>query len=302
VSPARPLLTLLTDFGAGSGYPAQLKAVLLSALPDAQLVDVSHEVTGYDVLAGALLLEACAPRFPAHAVHLAVVDPGVGTDRRAVALADAMGRRFVGPDNGLFTPFLDGARVRELRPGEGPVPRPASSTFHGRDLFAPVAAFLAGGGDLAALGPEVADPVRLPWPRAVRRGDEIHGECLVADAFGNVVTSIRDTDLAPLPASLGEAAGTHGVEREARGGEPRAQREIVPSPSAGERGRERRGAPCVEVAGARARFVVTYGEGRSGELLALIGSSGRLELAVREGSAAARLGAFRGAPVQVRVR
>jgi S-adenosyl-L-methionine hydrolase (adenosine-forming) len=260
VNPARPLLTLLTDFGAGSGYPAQLKAVLLSALPDAQLVDVSHEVTGYDVLAGALLLEACAPRFPAHAVHLAVVDPGVGTDRRAIAIADAMGRRFVGPDNGLLTPFLDGARVRELRPGEGPVPRPASSTFHGRDLFAPVAAFLAGGGELAALGPEVADPVRLPWPRAVRDGEEVRGECLVADAFGNVATSIRDTDLAP------------------------------------------RLAPRVDVAGALARFVVTYGEGRPGELLAMIGSSGRLELAVREGSAAARLGAFRGAPVRVRLR
>ena len=257
MSPARPIITLLTDFGAGSGYPAQVKAVLLSALPEVQLVDVSHEVTAYDVLAGALLLEACAPRFPPHAVHLAVVDPGVGTARRAVALADAAGRRFVGPDNGLFTPFLDGARVRELRPGEGPVPRPASSTFHGRDLFAPVAAFLAAGGEPAALGPEVTDPVRLQWPRAVRRGDEVHGECLMADAFGNVITSVTERDVGARP--------------------------------------------LVSAAGQEARFVVTYGEGRPGELLALIGSSGRLELAVREGSAAARLGAFHGAPVRVRV-
>jgi S-adenosylmethionine hydrolase len=275
----RPLITLLTDFGSGSGYPAQMKAVLLSALPDVQLVDVSHEVRAYDVLAGALLLEACAPRFPPHAVHLAVIDPGVGTARRAVALADAAGRRFVGPDNGLFTPLLDGARVRELVPGVGPVPRPASSTFHGRDLFAPVAAFLAGGGDLAALGPEVGDPVRLPWKRAERRGDEVRGECLVADAFGNVVTSITERDLAPLPSPL-----------------PVSDR---PSSPQGEGARERRGVPSVEVAGTPARFVVTYGEGRPGELLALIGSSARLELAVREGSAAARLGAFRGAPVRV---
>lgn len=255
---AGPLLTLLTDFGAGSGYPAQVKAVLLSALPEARLVDVSHEVPPYDVLAGALLLEACAPRFPREAVHLAVVDPGVGTRRRAVALQDAAGRRFVGPDNGLFTPFLDGAEVRELLPGQGPVPRPASATFHGRDLFAPVAAFLAGGGALSALGPAVRDPVRLRWPRAERRGGEVAGECVAADGFGNVVTSVREEDL-PGAAPL-----------------------------------------RVEVAGAAARFVVTYGEGAPGELLALVGSSGRLELAVREGSAAARLGAWRGAAVRVR--
>lgn len=254
----RPIVTLLTDFGAGSGYPAQLRGVLLSALPDAQLVDVSHEVPAFDVLAAALLLEACAPRFPAGAVHLAVVDPGVGTARRALALADAGGRRYVGPDNGLFTPFLDGAEVRQLVPGCGPVPHPASTTFHGRDLFAPVAAFLAGGGALAALGPAVADPVRLPWPRAARRGDEVHGECLVADAFGNVLTSIREEDLAPGEWSRAEVGGSIA---------PRA---------------------------------LTYGEARPGELLALVGSSGRLEIAVRAGSAAARLGAFRGAPVRVR--
>ena len=285
---SRPLITLLTDFGAGSGYPAQVKAVLLSALPDTQLVDVSHEVPAFDVLAGALLLEACAPRFPQHTVHLAVVDPGVGTARRALAVADAAGRRFVGPDNGLFTPFLDGARVRELVAGHGPVPRPASNTFHGRDLFAPVAAFLAGGGDLAALGLEVTDPVLLPWPRAQRRGSEVQGECLAADAFGNVITSITEDDLAPLPSPLPAGAG-------------RGRRDpSTLSPTGGE-GQGEGAVPSVEVAGAAARFVLTYGEGRPGELLAIVGSSGRLELAVREGSAAARLGAFRGAPVRVRL-
>ncbi len=113
---ATPLVTLTTDFGAGSGYPAQVKAVLLSAIPDLRIVDVSHEVPRFDVLAGALLLEACVPWFPAGAVHVGVVDPGVGTARRAICLAGE-GRTFVGPDNGLFTPFLDaGVRAFEIAP------------------------------------------------------------------------------------------------------------------------------------------------------------------------------------------
>src|SRR5512142_2367181 len=109
---ASPLVTLTTDFGAGSGYPAQVKAVLLSAIPDVRIVDVTHEVPRFDVLGGALLLEACVPWFPAGAVHLAVVDPGVGTARRALCAVDAEGRTFVAPDNGLLTPFLGaGARA-----------------------------------------------------------------------------------------------------------------------------------------------------------------------------------------------
>ncbi|HTT70164.1 MAG TPA: SAM-dependent chlorinase/fluorinase [Anaeromyxobacteraceae bacterium] len=253
-----PIVTLLTDFGAGSGYPAQMKAVLLSHLPGAQLVDLSHEVPRYDVLAGALLLEACAVRFPPRTVHLAVVDPGVGTARRPLGLVDRVGRRFVGPDNGLFTPFLEGGRAHHLA-HPGLVPRPASRTFHGRDLFAPVAAFLAGGGAAAALGPPLDDPVRLPWPTARREGDLLHGECLWADHFGNVLTSIREEDLA-------------------------SSRPLA-----------------VAVEGQAARPVGTYGEGEQGELLALVGSSGRLEIAVREGSAAARLTALRGARVVVRL-
>ncbi len=122
---ASPLVTLTTDFGAGSGYPAQVKAVLLTALPDLRIVDVSHEVPRYDVLAGALLLEACVPWFPAGAIHVGVVDPGVGTVRRALCLVDRDGRAFVGPDNGLFTPFLGtGARAYSIEaPGAVAAPR-----------------------------------------------------------------------------------------------------------------------------------------------------------------------------------
>jgi S-adenosylmethionine hydrolase len=255
---AAPLVTLLTDYGAGSGYPAQVKGVLLAALPAAQLVDVSHEVPRHDVLAGALLLEACAPWFPRGAIHLAVVDPGVGTTRRALCVVDPEGRRFVGPDNGLFTPFLGpGARTFAIAEG-GLVPAPRFATFHGRDLFAPAVVLLARGEDPAALGPAVADPVRLPWPRAAVSGDEVQGETLVADPFGNVVTSIRAADLPP-----GRA-----IARAEAGGRP-------------------------------ARWVRTFGEGGPGELLALMGSGGRVELAVREASAAALLGRTRGVEVRL---
>ena len=251
-----PIVTLLSDFGADSGYPAQLKGAVLRALPDARLVDLTHAIPAFDVLAGALMLEACAPAFPADAVHLAVVDPGVGSPRRAICVVDVEGRRFVGPDNGLFTPFLDGASVRLLS-APGIVPVPARATFHGRDLFAPVAAWLAGGGDPTRLGPEVGDPVRLDWPRAVRQGDELHGRTLAADPFGNLVTSIREGDLAG-PVIL------------------------------------------AWVGDRQARWVRTFAEGEQGQLVALVGSGGRVEVAVREGSAARLLGAVRGLPVRLR--
>jgi S-adenosylmethionine hydrolase len=190
-----PLVTLLSDFGAGSGYPAQMKAVVLSRLPDARIVDLSHEVPRFDVLAGALLLEACVPWFPGEAVHCAVVDPGVGTARRAICVVDPEGRRLVAPDNGLLTPFLGaGARAYELTsPVHAPAPR--SATFHGRDLFAPVAAWVAAGGEPSALGARVADPVRLAWPGVTRQGDAVCGEVLTADPFGNLLTSVREEDL-----------------------------------------------------------------------------------------------------------
>jgi len=253
-----PLITLLTDFGAGSGYAAQMKGVILCALAGASIVDLSHEIPAYDVLAGALVLEACVPRFPLHAVHCAVIDPGVGTSRRPVCLEDAAGRRFVGPDNGLFTPFLHSGHVYLLAE-RTIVPEPASTTFHGRDLFAPVAAYLAAGGKSAALGPAVEDPVRLRWPIAERRGDDIHGECLLPDPFGNVLTSIRSGDLA-------------------------GQRPLA-----------------VSVGGRPVRFVATFGEGRPGEVVALLGSGGRVEIAVREASAAQMLGCRRGDPVMVKL-
>jgi len=156
-----PLATLTTDYGAGSGYPAQLKGVLLSAIPDLRIVDISHGVPAYDLVAGALLLEACLPAFPLDAIHLAVVDPGVGTDRRAICVVDPDGRRLVAPDNGLLTPFLgEGARVYHLA-DPALVPLPRSATFHGRDLFAPVTAALALGVPPERLKPLTINPIHL---------------------------------------------------------------------------------------------------------------------------------------------
>jgi len=258
VTHVSPLFTLTTDFGSASSYPAQVKAVLLSAIPEARIVDITHEVPRYDVLFGALLLEAAVPWFPRESIHLAVVDPGVGTARRALVVTDLEGRRLVGPDNGLLTPFLGrGARVRALSEHGGVLPAPRSATFHGRDLFAPAAAYLARGGTAAALGAEVSDPVHLDWPAAVREGDRLLGVALTADPFGNLVTSIRAADL----------VGAAVLE--------------------------------VEVAGRPARFVRTFGEGEPGELLALVGSGGRVEVAVREGSALATLGGGRGVAVRL---
>jgi len=252
-----PLFTLTTDFGAASGYPAQMKGVLLAARPDARIVDVSHDVPRHDLLAGALLLEACVPWFPRSAIHLAVVDPGVGTARRALCAVDPEGRRFLAPDNGLLTPLLaPGTRAFAIAPG-GALPPPRSATFHGRDLFAPAAVLLAAGADPASLGPAVEDPVLLPWPRAEARAGEVRGESLAADPFGNLVTSIRDADL---------AGGQ--VER-------------------------------VEVDGCPARWVRTFADGHPGELLAMIGSGGRVEIAVREASAAALLGRTRGCTIRL---
>jgi hypothetical protein len=254
---AAPLFTLTTDFGAGSGYPAQMKGVLLSALTDARVVDVSHEVPRYDVVAGALLLEACVPWFPRAAVHLAVVDPEVGTARRALCVVDPEGRRLLAPDNGLLTPFLAaGARAFAIEPGRA-VSAPRSATFHGRDLFAPAAIVLAAGGDPASLWAAVSDPVRVRWAVPEARGDELLGETLAADPFGNLVTSIRERDL---------AGGT--VAR-------------------------------AEVDGRAARWVRTFADGAPDELLAMMGSGGRVEIALREASAAAVLGRTRGVPVRL---
>jgi hypothetical protein len=256
------IVTLTTDFGLRDAYVAEMKGVMLgvarAARQPLQLVDVTHEVERHDITEAALALEAAVPFFPAGSVHLAVVDPGVGTARRGVVVA-ADGHVFVGPDNGLFTPFLadDGWRAFELADADYRLPI-VSRTFHGRDLFAPAAAHLALGVEPWRLGPPVLDPVRLAWPEVRAVAGAVAGAVVHADRFGNLITSIHARSVEPLDASV-----------------------------------------RVRVGGREVPLVGTYADLRPGGPGALVGSGGRLEIAVREGSAAAVLRARRGTPVVV---
>lgn len=185
------IITLTTDFGLTDGYVGTLKGVILGIAPDVRLVDLSHDIAPQDVRAAAFVLSRAAPFFPEGTVHLAVVDPGVGGQRRSLAVTTQRAS-YVGPDNGLFSPALaeEGARAWELD-------RPAfwlpdvSRTFHGRDIFAPVAARLASGVAAEQLGSPIADPVRLAITPPARYGDgRITGQVIYVDRFGNLVTDI----------------------------------------------------------------------------------------------------------------
>ncbi|MCS7179403.1 MAG: SAM-dependent chlorinase/fluorinase [Anaerolineae bacterium] len=273
-----PILTLLTDFGTEDEYVGVMKGVILSIAPVVRLVDLCHQIPPQDIRRAALLLSNAVPYFPPDTVHLAVVDPGVGTERRALAIRTPAGT-FVGPDNGLFSWVL--AEIPEwtaveIREPAYRLPR-VSSTFHGRDVFAPAAAYLAMGLPLERLGPRVEDPVMLPPPRLEIRERALEGEVLYADRFGNLVTSIgrlfRERDRLTLFPAFRPSGPTP-----ARVFPASAARVILA-------GRE--------VHGIRR----TYGEVAVGELLALIGSSGFLEIALRQGSAATTLGVVPGVPI-----
>ena len=258
-----PIVTLTTDFGTRDPWVGVMKGVILGIAPAARLVDVSHEITAQNILEGALCLEAAARFFPRGTIHLAVVDPGVGSARRAIAVR-AGGQYYVGPDNGLlslaFAQTSAPVTAVALTAAEYRL-SPLSRTFHGRDLFAPAAAHLAAGVPLERFGPAVADPVRLALPAARREGDLVRGEVLGVDRFGNLLTSVRDEDLGPL-ASDALAVKIGEVEL---------------------------GAP-----------VSAYADAPPGGLGAIVGSTGRLEVFARDGSAQARLGLGCGAPVVVR--
>ena len=182
-----PVITLLTDFGSNDSYVAEMKGVLLSATPQSTIVDVSHEVPPGDRRAAKYLLGRTWHRFPVGAIHVAIVDPEVGTSRRALA-AQAQGHSFIAPDNGLLSPILDGAAVVELT-----VPSDASTTFHGRDVFAPAAARLANGEELSALGPTVENPIVTPPPIPEQTAGGMRGEVVYVDRFGTLISNILGT-------------------------------------------------------------------------------------------------------------
>ncbi len=181
-------IALLTDFGTRDWYVGAMKGVLLSGCPQAQLIDLSHQVDPGDIEAAAFILSQCWQEFPPGTVFLAVIDPGVGTQRKAVAVR-AGGRFFVGPDNGLFG-FLEDYEAREIT-GEGFQREACSNTFHGRDIFAPAAAQLAAGAQFEAVGPAQEKLVPLTWPEVEVMRKGMHGCILIFDHFGNAITNLR---------------------------------------------------------------------------------------------------------------
>lgn len=182
-----PVITLLTDFGTADGYVAEMTGVIVSLAPDARIVDVSHDIPPQDIARARLTLSRYWRRFPRGTIHVVVVDPGVGTPRAALA-AESDGRFLVGPDNGVLSPAIvqDQSVVVQLD-----VPRDASATFHGRDVFAPTAARLARGEPLEVLGRRHGSPVVLRTPAPVRSGDGgVSGEVIAIDRFGNAITNL----------------------------------------------------------------------------------------------------------------
>lgn len=190
------IITLTTDFGSKDGYVAQMKGVILGIHSTVTLVDVTHEITPFHVLEAALVLKGIAPYFPWGTVHVGVVDPGVGTERRAI-VAYTDGQFYVGPDNGIFSLVLGTKtkyRIHQIVKPSLMLPK-VHSTFHGRDIFAPAAARMAQGFPIEEVGPVVSDPVLLNVPSPTIQNSEMKGQVIHVDRFGNLFTNIRSTEL-----------------------------------------------------------------------------------------------------------
>jgi S-adenosyl-L-methionine hydrolase (adenosine-forming) len=188
------IVTLTTDFGGDGPYVAAMKGVILREAPGVQLVDVSHVISPQAIREGAFVIGSAWPWFPKGTVHLGVVDPGVGTERRLVA-ASVAGHWFVAPDNGLIGLVTRGRTLDGAWAIAWPDDRPVSRTFHGRDLLAPAAAHIARGGDPADLGPPCDNLVPIDWPDPVDLGSEILGEIVFRDNYGNLVTNVPAAQL-----------------------------------------------------------------------------------------------------------
>ena len=262
----RPIITFTSDFGHEDWFVGVVHGVLYGLCPEAHIVDLAHDIPPGNIGRAAFVLEAAVAVFPAGTIHLAVVDPGVGTARRALAVR-AHGQQFVGPDNGILewalaVPEAEAHALTEARYFREHVSR----TFHGRDVFAPVAAHLACGVAIGKMGPRVSDPVRLE--RAQPRVDDgaLLGRVAYIDRFGNALTNLK-TEIV--------AAAFPGV--------PEERLEVGVS-SRSIRGISR-----------------SYGDGAMGAIVAIMGSSGRLEIAQVGGDASSRLGLGEGDPVRVRV-
>lgn len=187
------IITLLTDFGTEDGYVAAMKGVILSINPDAAIIDISHQIPPQDITAGAFVLSQAAPFFPKDTVHIAVVDPGVGGKRKPI-LIETERYFFVGPDNGIFSIVLQNERIRRKihLTNKDYFLGYISSTFHGRDIFSPVAAYLSIGIDPALFGKKIKTIAKLNLNRPLARNGKITGQIIHVDRFGNLITNIEE--------------------------------------------------------------------------------------------------------------
>ena len=260
---ARPIITLTTDYGTSDHFVAVMKGVILGINPDVNLVDITHSVLAHDVLDGALAIGQAYKYFPPKTVHLVVVDPGVGTERRPILVAGDQ-HYFVAPDNGVLSSVFDQSESLHVWNiiSEHYFRQPVSKTFHGRDIFAPVAAWLTKSWQTSSFGEPITDAVRFAMPKVKVEGDSVKGIVLRADSFGNLITNVTAQDFPALLSINGNLSINVGKSK-------------------------------------ITKVVETFAEGVAGEPVALIGSSGCLEISVNRGSAAKTLGVGRGAEVTV---
>lgn len=259
-----PVITLLTDFGTADTYVAQMKGVILQKCRSARLIDVTHEIPPQNIVRGAYALGDAFPSFPRGTIHVAVVDPGVGSERR-ILCAVAARQFFLGPDNGVLEFAFRDTRLETVVSvaNEWYFSERVSTTFHGRDIFAPVAAHLALGVKATRLGPAVSDPVRLELPEVTIYTSRVGGAVIYSDRFGNLVTNIERQHLARV------FQGAKSSQM------------------------------LIRVAGIEIRGLSrSYSDQEPGTLLCLLGSSGRLEISVVRGSAVDALEPEQFAPVE----
>jgi S-adenosyl-L-methionine hydrolase (adenosine-forming) len=264
---SRPgIITLTTDFGLNDHFVGAMKGVMLETAPDAQIVDISHAVQPFDILDGALTISQAYSYFPSGTVHVVIVDPGVGTARRPIILTGDR-HLFVAPDNGVLSLIYDREERRSVRhvTAEHYFLQPRSNTFHGRDIFSPVAGYLSKGVDPDRFGEEITDYVRFAAPRP-KPVDErtLRGVVLKVDRFGNLITNITPPD---IPKLFGPTAPAFKIVVGSKG-------------------------PITRICG-------NYAEGGPGEAFGILGSMGFLEIATNRGSAFQILGAGKGSEVNI---
>ena len=262
---ARPIITLTTDYGTGDHLVGVMKGVILSINPEVNIVDISHHVLAHDILDGAVTIAQAYSYFPPKTIHLVVVDPGVGTPRRPILVAGDQ-HYFVAPDNGVLSGIYDQTEALYVWniTSEHYFRNPISATFHGRDIFAPVAAWLSKSWQTAAFGDAIEDFVRFAIPKPKVDGNTFKCIVLKLDAFGNLITNLKIDDFPALvvpDAKFTIRAGKSEIKK------------ILP----------------------------TFASGAAGEVFAIVGSSGYLELCVNKGNASRVLGIGRGAEVTVQV-